>query len=104
MERYRIREQLRGTVQGEFHRVIDTIPAGSLVALIGPVVNGSNQVEVLWEGRSFWLFEVDFRDQVTQLTEEASAPAAKLPSHPQQEDSQSTVRVRRFNAAGRELF
>jgi hypothetical protein len=102
MEKYRIKEQIRGTVSGEFHRVIETIPEGSIVGLVGPLDNDAHQVEVLWNGRSFWLFEVDFRAQATGVMDESSPPRTKLLEEPPTQ--QPAVRVRRFNAAGKEQF
>ena len=96
------------------------LPAGSEIALVGPAAGHPEMVEVRWDGQSVWLFAIDFEartkfeapnsDDTPPLARATSvgvgAPEpnnAKAPTNTRRKTSLNP-RVRRFNAAGRELF
>ena len=86
----RLNQETQGTVAEEGHRRILKLPQGCEIALIGPVDGHTDMVEVNWDRQVIWIFAIDF--------EERTAPAVT------EQKTLPTPRVRRFNAAGRELF
>ena len=125
----RLNQETQGTVAGEGHRSMVKLPEGSEIALVGPVVGHPEMVEVRWNGQSVWIFAIDFEartkfeapdsDDRPPLARAKSVGAgtpepeahiipntpteAKMPADTQQKTAR-TPRVRRFNAAGRELL
>ncbi len=108
---YRLNKETQGTVAGVSQRTIVGIPACDAIMLVGPVVEKPELVEVLWEGQSVWLFATDFNARaiedgtVLPLTSAASVdddmPEVGMNA---EVNNSSTPKIRRFNAAGRELF
>ena len=105
MKNYRLTTEAYGTIAGTPHRVIVVVPEGSIITLLGPVEERSDEVEVLWEGKSVWLFAQDFSARTSEIvTESLSTQAASAGSSGSQcVDNPPSVKVRRFNASGREL-
>jgi hypothetical protein len=110
---FRLNQETQGTVAGESHRVMVVIPEGSEIALIGEVAEQPESVEILWNGQSVWLFATDFKtrsvrdNNTVALTNAASVGGeAVAPPVAVKADVKSPLapKVRRFNAAGRELF
>ena len=115
----RLNQEAPGTVAGEGHRKMVVLPEGSEIALVGPVAGHPEMVEVRWDGQSVWLFAIDFEertnfespasDDTPPLARATSVGAgtpepikARVPTNTRRKNS-GTPRVRRFNAAGREL-
>jgi hypothetical protein len=116
----RLNQETQGTVAGEGHRTMVKLPEGSEIALVGPVAGHPEMVEVRWDGESVWLFAIDFEartkfesptsDDIPPLARATSVGAgtpesnnAKAPTNTRHKTSLNP-RVRRFNAAGRELL
>ena len=96
-------------------------PEGCEIALIGQVAGHPEVVEVRWSGQKVWLFAIDFearttfeapsREEIPPLAKVTSVEAVTPEPNPNKEQATNTPRetvltpkVRRFNAAGRELF
>jgi len=113
----RLNQETQGTVAGEGHRMMIKLPEGSEIALVGPVAGHPEMVEVRWDGQSVWLFAIDFeaRTNFESPTIDDTPPLARATSvgagtaEPNQAPTNTrhktslNPRVRRFNAAGREL-
>ena len=116
----RLNQETQGTVAGEGHRTMVKLPEGSEIALVGPVAGHPEMVEVRWDGQSVWLFAIDFEArtnfesptsaEIPPLAKATSVGAgtpesnkAKAPTNTRHKTSLNP-RVRRFNAAGRELL
>jgi hypothetical protein len=86
------------------------LPEGSEIALVGPVAGHPEMVEVRWDVQSIWLFAIDFEARTEdEASDEASEAASELSTSivaktPATTRPAGVPRVRRFNAAGRELF
>jgi hypothetical protein len=124
-KRVRLNQETQGTVAGEGHRTMVKLPEGSEIALVGPVAGHPEMVEVSWNGQSAWIFAIDFEARTNfeapnsgdrpplaraksvgagTPEPEANTPTeAKIPANTQHKTAR-TPRVRRFNAAGRELL
>lgn len=89
---YRVNQEIHGTVAGVEHRTFVTIPEGSIISLIGPVVEEPEYVDVLCDGQTVRMFACDFTARTTAITAKESKATADEP-----------VKVRRFTASGREL-
>ena len=116
----RLNQETQGTVAGEGHRTMVKLPEGSEIVLVGPVAGHPEMVEVRWDGQSVWLFAIDFeaRTNFESTTSDDTPPLARATSvgagTPEPNNAKSpnnarpktagTPRVRRFNAAGKELF
>ena len=116
----RLNQETQGTVAGEGHRTMVKLPEGCEIALVGPVAGHPEMVEVRWDGQSVWLFAIDFeaRTNFESTTSDDTPPLARAtsvgagtlePNNTQaptntRRKTAGTPRVRRFNAAGRELF
>lgn len=115
----RLNQETQGTVAGEGHRTMVKLPEGSEITLVGSVAEHPEMVEVRWDGQSVWLFAIDFKartkfespssDDAPPLARATSVGAgtpepgkAEAPTNTRRKTS-GTPRVRRFNAAGREL-
>lgn len=110
----RLNQETQGTVAGEDHRTMVQLPEGSEIVLVGPVAAHPEMVEVRWDGQSVWLFAIDFEARTTSddappLARATSVGAgtpepnnAKAPTNTRRKTA-GNPRVRRFNAAGREL-
>jgi hypothetical protein len=110
---FRLNQETQGTVAGRSHRIKVAIPEGSEIALVGPVAEQPESVEVLWKGQSVWLFATDFKmrtngDKIAiavPLTKAASVGGgAVAPPVARNRCNPPAPKIRRFNAAGRELF
>jgi hypothetical protein len=112
---FRLNQETSGTVAAEGHRSFVKLPEGSEIALIGPVAEHPEMVEVSWQAQSIWIFAIDFeaRTKEQALTKAASVGAIEPgPDHKARTEAPaqttqnltSTPRVRRFNSAGRELL
>src|SRR5260221_859364 len=105
MKNYRLNTEAYGTIAGTPHRVIVVRPEGSVITLVGPVEEKSDEIEVLWEGKVVWLFAEDFAARTTESG--IACPQAKAASveesKPEGTEKSSLPKVRRFNASGREL-
>src|SRR5271170_4476870 len=108
---FHLNQEMRGTVVGPSHRIMVAIPEGSEIALVGQVAGQPELVEVLWEEQSVWLFASDFRARaIDQATPVELTRAASVGSDVRQVGvctdvtNPGTPKIRRFNAAGRELF
>ena len=115
----RLNQETQGTVAGEGHRTMVKLPEGTEIALVGPVAGHPEMVEVRWDGQSVWLFAIDFeaRTNFESPTSAEIPPLAKATSvgagtaEPNKAQAPTNTRhktslnprVRRFNAAGREL-
>ena len=116
----RLNQETQGTVAGEGHRTMVKLPEGTEIALVGPVAGHPEMVEVRWDGQSVWLFAIDFEartkfeslgsDEIPPLARATSVGAgtpepnkAKVQANTRHKTA-PTPRVRRFNAAGRELL
>lgn len=109
-----LNQETSGTVVAEGHRTFVKLPEGSEIALLGPVAEHPEMVEVSWKGQSVWIFAIDFeaRTKEQALTKAASAGAGgpepdnkartEAPAKSAHNPTPSP-RVRRFNSAGREL-
>jgi hypothetical protein len=104
-----------GDRAGESHREIVLLPEGSRIALVGPVAEHPEMVEVSWNEQAVWIFAIDFeaRTKEGKLTRAASVGVSgpeldvKARTQAPASTAQNTIqtpRVRRFNSAGRELF
>jgi hypothetical protein len=116
----RLNQETQGTVAGECHRTMVRLPEGSEIALVGPVAGHPELVEVRWDGQLVWLFAIDFEvrtksesrgsDEIPPLARATSVGAdAPEPNNTKvqtntRHKTAPTPRVRRFNAAGRELL
>ena len=115
----RLNQETQGTVAGEGHRIMIKLPEGSEIALVGPAAGHPEMVEVRWDGQSVWLFAIDFEArtnfesptsaEIPPLAKATSVGAGtpesnkvKAPTNTRHKTA-GTPRVRRFNAAGREL-
>ena len=110
----RLNQETSGTVVAEGRRTFVKLLEGSKIALIGPVAEHPEMVEVSWKGQSVWIFAIDFeaRTKEETLTKAASVgasgpePDIKARTEAPAKTAQNrtpTPRVRRFNSAGREL-
>ncbi len=133
MKTYRLGKEMRGTVSLGTRRVIKTLPASTLLELVGPVEGNASEVEVLWEGQSIRVFEQDFSDRAIEVCDDsdmsdesskAQSGVGEPPSGTTRAPAQPSFqpvggppspgglkpanpahpKIRRFNAAGRELF
>jgi len=115
----RLNRETQGTIAGEGQRRMVVLPEGCEISFVGQVAGHPEMVEVLWDGKSVWLFAIDFeaRAKFESTTSElpplaratsVGAGTAKLNKAKVQTTTRRktalTPRVRRFNAAGRELF
>ena len=110
----RLNQKTQGTAVGEGHRRMVVLPEGCEITLVGQVAGHPEMVEVRWDGQSVWLFAVDFeaRTKFEAAGSEDRPPLARATSagagasEPNKAQVPTTLppRVRRFNAAGRELF
>ena len=118
----RLNQEIQGTVAGEGHRRMVILPEGCEIALIGKVAGHPEMVKVRWDGQTAWLFAVDFEARTnfespssdeTPLLARATSVGGDTPEPNRKRvqtntrrkiDLTLTPRVRRFNAAGRELF
>ena len=105
MKTLRLTRGVCGTIAGNPHRVIVTVPKGSVLSLVGPVEGKPDEVEVLWAGKSVWLFGSDL-DARTTNDLPAQDPGASIADGDKVQETKKPdpPKVRRFNAAGRELF
>ena len=115
----RLNQETQGTVAGEGHRRMVVLPEGCEISLIGQVAGHPEMVKVRWGSQTVWLFAIDFEartkfeapssDDLPPLARATSVgagtpePEAMMPINTQHKTA-LTPRVRRFNAAGRELF
>ncbi|MEO8050075.1 MAG: hypothetical protein ABI833_06625 [Acidobacteriota bacterium] len=111
-----LNQETMGTVAGRNHRIVFMIPKGGNIEMVGPVLEIPDQVEVLWNGQSVWLFACDLeaRGIPSQLAKAASVGGETSRSEVHSEGCyllEQPIRVkpifqkiRRFNAAGRETF
>jgi hypothetical protein len=111
MKSFRLNQETHGTVAGECHRIMIAIPEGSEILLVGQVAEQPESVEVLWNGQSVWLFASDFRARaiedatIVPLTRAVSVGGdERKVGIPADVKNPGTPKIRRFNAAGRELF
>ena len=111
----RLNQETSGTVVAEGRRTFVKLLEGSKIALIGPVAEHPEMVEVSWKGQSVRIFAIDFEARTIEqaLTRAASVGASsaepdnKAPSEAPAKTAQNptpTPRIKRFNSAGRELF
>ena len=77
------------------------LPEGCEISLVGQVAGHPELVEVRWDGQTVWLFAIDFEAR-TKFESPSSDATPRLASTEQK--TAQAPRVRRFNAAGRELF
>ena len=77
------------------------LPEGCEITLVGPVAGHPEMFEVSWNGQSVWIFAIDFEAR-TKFESPSSDETPPLVSTEQK--TAPAPRVRRFNAAGRELF
>ena len=109
-ETYLLSYETSCTGAGTEHRTIVMIPAGSTISLIAPVQNESEFVEVAWNGQRLRMFAYDFAERAEPESPEESNTMAAPAGADSDKDEKSVsvtndgfVKVRRFNAAGREL-
>ena len=115
----RLNRETQGTIAGESHRRMVVLPEGCEIAFVGQVAGHPEMVEVRWDGESVWLFAIDFEARAKfesptsdlpplarATSDRAGTPKpnkAKVQTNTRR-NTALTPRVRRFNAAGRELF
>jgi len=110
---YRLSRPITGTVAGSEHRSIITVPADAFISLVGAVENEPDFVAVLWGEQNVRVFVRDFTERTDLETQMASGATVGDMSVPDsrglgQSAAQGPrfiggVKVRRFNASGREL-
>jgi hypothetical protein len=116
-----LHQETQGTMTEEGRRTIIKLPEGSEITLVGQVVEHPELVEVTWKGQSVWIFAIDFEARTKDdarpsaramsVGADAPQPEADINLNASTETPASaehrtvrTLRVRRFNSAGRELF
>lgn len=65
----------RGTLAVEFvdgKRRAVTIPVGELIAVVSGPTNGDGLVDVLWNGRTLAMFEIDVDVRGTEITDKSA--------------------------------
>ena len=77
---YHLTEQITAITIGPRDRTIVSIPAGSSITVMGPSMTDGRFTEVIWGEHRLLVFDVDLK--------EAGEP----------------IKVRKFNAAGREIW
>ena len=110
----RLNQETQGTVAGEGHRRMVVLPEGCEIALIGQVAGHPEMVKVRWDRQTVWLFAIDFEartkfelpsnDEIPPLARATSVGAGTPEPNKAQVPTALPPRVRRFNAAGRELL
>ena len=110
----RLNQEAQGTVAGEGHRTMVLLPEGCEIALVGEIAGHPEMVEVIWDGQSVWLFTIDFEARTSDDTLPLAGTTSVVGGSPKpskanvrtntRRKSALTPRIRRFNAAGRELF
>lgn len=113
---YFLSQETRCTTVDSGRTTVVIVPKGSLLSVIGPAPDAPHFVEIRWQDRTVRMFSADFSERASaaspasgDITPASStlppAPPLKLPAirDSQGRDSQVQVKVRRFNAAGREL-
>jgi hypothetical protein len=107
---FRLNRETGGSIAGPTHRIMVMLPEGSKVDLVGPVAGNADHVEVVWNGQSVWLFASDFEARATAASVDGEASSTEVPTEAQRAKKRPTAvkssgpKIRRFNAAGRELF
>src|SRR5665213_2191071 len=74
----RLNQETSGTVVANGRRTFVKLLEGSEIALLGPVAEHPEMVEVSWKGQSVWIFAIDFEARTKQetLTKAASVGAS----------------------------
>jgi hypothetical protein len=106
LAKYSLGRTVNGTVAGPEHRILIEIPEGSIVALVGPVVDGPQFLDTQWEAHTARIFASDLEATVTpEKTASFAAGTGIADASTHQTDlvQSAAVKVRRFNSAGREL-
>ena len=109
----RLNQETQGIVAEKGNRRMVILPQGCEIALLGHVAGHPEMVKVRCDGQTVWLFAIDFEARTSDETPPfASATSVGDTPEPDKAKVQTntrgktvlTPRVRRFNAAGREVF
>src|SRR5712691_11232769 len=74
----RLNQETQGTVVGESHRIMISLPEGSMIVLVGQVAKHPDMVEVIWQGQSVWVFAADFEARTKDV--DITRPSTKSAS------------------------
>ena len=109
---YFLSQDTRCTTVQAGRTTLVTVPKGSLLSVLGPARDEPQFIEIRWQKQTIRMFAVDFSERVLASAEGVAAASSPPLPKPRMEEpaapesrvqAQAPVKVRRFNAAGREL-